>query len=122
LAAYFAEHKDDLREKQRDYQKRNRKRANKRNAAYAKRNRAKRNAMWARWRAAKRRATPAWADLKTIEAIYVEAAQRTKETGVSHHVDHIYPLQSPIMCGLHAETNLQILTALENVRKHNHVR
>lgn len=37
-------------------------------------------------------AIPAWADLEAMKLIYVKAATLSKETGVSHHVDHIYPL------------------------------
>lgn len=65
------------------------------------------------------RATPTWADLDKIEAIYDEAARLTRETGIKHHVDHFYPLRSKTMCGLHVETNLQILTAVDNLRKSN---
>jgi cytochrome c553 len=66
-------------------------------------------------------ATPAWADKKAIEAFYVEAARLTALTGIPHHVDHIYPLRSKIMCGLHVETNLQILPATDNIKKGNRV-
>lgn len=71
-----------------------------------------------RW-AAKLRAKPAWADFDAIEAVYVEAARLTRETGIRHEVDHIYPLQSDVVCGLHCEANLQILTKADNIRKHN---
>jgi hypothetical protein len=65
------------------------------------------------------RATPSWANLDKIAAIYEEAARLTAETGITHHVDHFYPLRSKTMCGLHVETNLQILTAEDNLRKSN---
>lgn len=70
-------------------------------------------------KAAKGRATPQWANEEAIVAIYAECAKRTAETGIEHHVDHIYPLQGKTVCGLHVEANLQILTGLENRRKHN---
>lgn len=66
----------------------------------------------ARW-AAKQRAIPPWADRKAMEAMYVEAAAR----GV--HVDHIVPLRSPVVCGLHCEANLQLLPPSENISKSN---
>ena len=68
-----------------------------------------------------KQATPSWADMEKITAFYVEAERLTKETGIKHHVDHIYPLRSKIMCGLHVETNLQILHAIVNLRKSNKV-
>lgn len=60
-----------------------------------------------------------WADLDAIRAIYAEAARLTAETGIRHEVDHYYPLQGEIVCGLHCEANLQILTKAENIRKKN---
>ena len=65
------------------------------------------------------KATPAWADLDAIRAIYAEAARITVETGVPHHVDHFYPLRGKTVCGLHVETNLRIILGEENMRKHN---
>ena len=80
------------------------------------------NAKTAKRRAALRHATPAWADLCAIRKIYIEAAGLSRETGISHEVDHIVPLQSPKVCGLHAEQNLQIIYATANRKKHNHLR
>ena len=73
----------------------------------------------ARRRADKLRATPPWADLAAIERIYAEARQLTNVTGKQHHVDHIYPLKSKWLCGLHVAANLQILEGLENLSKGN---
>lgn len=67
----------------------------------------------------KRKAMPAWADRKAILAFYEEARRLTQETGIMHHVDHIFPISHPLLCGLHVETNLQVLPALENARKSN---
>lgn len=64
-------------------------------------------------------ATPAWADIDKIKAIYSEAARLTIETGVPHEVDHFYPLQSNIGCGLHVEANLRIISKTENAAKSN---
>lgn len=69
--------------------------------------------------AMKLRATPIWSDKSLIVGIYAEAARRTAETGVDHQVDHIVPLKSKIVCGLHVPWNLQLLTKSENSRKNN---
>lgn len=86
---------------------------------YQKRNPAKTNAITAKRRAAKKCATVSWANTAKINAIYHEAILRSKKTGIKHQVDHIYPLQSGYMCGLHIETNLQILPSSVNKSKSN---
>lgn len=63
-------------------------------------------------RAKKLKATPVWADLEKIKLIY-------KNRPAGHHVDHIVPLNSPVVCGLHWEGNLQYLPARENLSKRN---
>lgn len=73
---------------------------------------------WRR-RAAKTCATPAWADPDAMRAIYAEAKRMQRDTGIKMHVDHIVPLISKLVCGLHVENNLQILPARENGRKSN---
>jgi hypothetical protein len=64
-------------------------------------------------RALKMKAMPAWADKEKIKQIYLEA----KRLGLV--VDHIIPLKSKYVCGLHVENNLQLITATENARKGN---
>ena len=73
----------------------------------------------AKRRAAILQATVPWADLEAIKEIYKEAVMLTKETGIEYHVDHIIPLQGKEVSGLHCESNLQILTASDNISKHN---
>jgi hypothetical protein len=70
-------------------------------------------------RAAEKRAMPPWADRKRMLAFYVRAAELTSALGIDHHVDHIYPLQSKLACGLHYEGNLQIVPAIVNQKKTN---
>ena len=70
-------------------------------------------------RAAKLQATPKWASESLILAMYEECQLKSEETGILHHVDHIVPLISDIVCGLHSEDNLQILPALDNLSKGN---
>lgn len=88
-------------------------------ARWAKENPHKCAALAAARRAKKKNATPKWADLKKIGLFYLEAVEKTKTTGIPHEVDHYYPLNSKVVCGLHCEFNLRVITAEENIRKHN---
>jgi len=69
--------------------------------------------------AGKVKATPAWASQKAIRLVYQEAVAVTLKTGVRHEVDHIVPIMSKKVCGLHVEHNLQILEKIANIRKGN---
>jgi len=88
-------------------------------AQWRERNKHKMNATVARRRAAKFLAVPSWADNKKMAVFYREALRITVETGVPHEVDHIVPLQSPYVCGLHCQNNLQVGTMTANRRKGN---
>jgi 5-methylcytosine-specific restriction endonuclease McrA len=62
---------------------------------------------------------PPWANKTAIREIYIKARQLTVTTGVKHEVDHIIPSNHKLVCGLHVENNLQILTESENIKKSN---
>lgn len=72
-----------------------------------------------RHRAAKLLATPAWANRFFITEIYDLAFRRERAFGVKMHVDHIVPLKHPLVCGLHCEYNLRVISALANLAKSN---
>lgn len=65
-------------------------------------------------------AFPDWASKHPeIIAIYKEAKRR-RQGGEKVHVDHIVPIMSHYVCGLHVPANLQIITEAENYQKSNH--
>jgi hypothetical protein len=67
-------------------------------------------------------ATPVWLSEThrgEIEALYVEAARLTKETGTAHHVDHIFPLMGDGFTGLHVPWNMRVISARANQSKGN---
>lgn len=64
-------------------------------------------------------ATVAWANHEVIRALYNEARRLSAETGVRHVVDHVIPLRGREICGLHVETNLQVITLSANSQKCN---
>ena len=86
---------------------------------YQKNNRGIITAITARYRAQKIKATPNWANHDKIASIYKRASNMFDENGKVFHVDHIVPLQSDVVCGLHVEHNLQILPGSENMSKQN---
>lgn len=119
MIAYQEKNKEKLSSYRRGYYLANRDRYAERREEWRRRNRGATRALVRAQQARKLRATPKWANLEAIKKIYDEAAMRTRSTGVQWVVDHIYPLKSPLVCGLHTEANLQILTREENSRKHN---
>ena len=64
--------------------------------------------------------TPSWntaLDNFIIEEMYDLARHRTKVMSMSWCVDHIFPVISSTVCGLHTPSNLQVITTKANIAK-----
>ena len=101
------------------YDEKNRARISKLNSDWARNNRDKCNATVSRRRAALLNATPAWADNALIDAAYTLAKEKSKALGCKWSVDHIVPLRSKLVCGLHTHTNLRVIPLTDNKSKGN---
>lgn len=106
---YRKENADKLKEYY-DSKKEQRKESTK---AWRKNNSARWIATVAKRDALKKQAIPSWFDKESIIDVYKEAEYFGLE------VDHIVPLQSDIVCGLHCFDNLQLLSRKDNAAKGN---
>ena len=70
-------------------------------------------------RATKLQSVPNWVNDIYVKDVYYFAEVANKKAPGVYNVDHIVPLVSDYVCGLHWEGNLQILTAIENASKSN---
>lgn len=116
---YAATNRDKEHARQRAWRLENAARVKEQAATYAKTNASKYAERAMRRHAAKLQATPAWSDTTKIAEFYELAALLTRESGFAYEVDHIVPLQSSIVCGLHWEGNLQVLPLEKNRAKSN---
>lgn len=89
------------------------------NRRYKKNNPDKINANNSKRRSRELKALVPWRNDTIINGIYYEAKRLEMETGIKYHVDHIYPLISDWVCGLHCEFNLRVITWIENLQKGN---
>lgn len=74
----------------------------------------------AKYRAAKRQACPSWVDkahMARIHVIYRLRREISEQTGITHEVDHIVPLQGKTVCGLHVWWNLRVIPKEQNNRR-----
>ena len=67
-------------------------------------------------------ATPKLADKKKIKNIYIESINKSENKGRLYHVDHVIPLKSKLVCGLHVHNNLRIIGQSANCKKSNKFR
>ena len=101
------------------WKKENPKRNAEHTARWKRKHPAKVNVANAARRASENGATPEWANQFFISEAYDLAQRRTNATGFRWHVDHIVPLKSKLVCGLHTEHNLQVIPATQNCSKSN---
>lgn len=64
-------------------------------------------------------ATPKWSNFDEIKSVYARAHRTTVLTGNKHVVDHIVPLVSKRVCGLHVPENLRVISEHDNCVKGN---
>lgn len=105
-----------------EYRDRNKARLKERARKWSQTNKSAVNHKTRMYQTRKKNAQPPWLtaiDIAFIAEKYDVAAALTTQTGISHHVDHIYPLQGKASSGLHAPWNLQVIPYYENLKKSN---
>ena len=135
----YKENKDAYAKKRKEYYKKHVKEAVQRAKEWAERNPNKMKECRTNWKrnnrhkvnfdTAKRRAgllnaTPSWLseeDLDLMKSLYEESSNKSKKLGIKFHVDHIVPLISKYVCGLHVPWNLQVITEEVNLKKSNKI-
>ena len=111
--AHAAKPKDEMRKKRRNYYNKNKEKMKVTQLLWNKANKGKVR-HYKRVRKEKlKRSTVSWFEKEMVEIVYHEVAIRGWE------VDHIVPLQSNLVCGLHCHANLQILEKKINRAKSN---
>lgn len=121
-AVYGATHRTQESAKMRRWREANPDRSKASVAQWQSKNTEKLYANNAKRRASKLMAVPPWFgenDELILKEAFDLAKRRSKLTGVKHHVDHIVPLQSQYVCGLHIGRNVQVIPAAQNISKHN---
>lgn len=112
MKEYRVLNKEKLKEYAKAYELSDEQKAVKRlhNSRFKKQNRGAVREQTARRRASKRHATPVWVNREQLRKVYEECPK-------GFHVDHVIPLQSDQVCGLHVPWNLQHLSGAENDSK-----
>lgn len=117
--------KQEVQKQTREYRQKNISKIKEYKKNYRKECSHKVNALSSKRRAAQLKRTPPWLtkeDFEKIEFFYKEAKRLERIDGIRRHVDHIIPLQGKDVSGLHVPSNLQILTATQNISKGNRLK
>lgn len=118
---YREENKEKILNSRKQYKSKNREALNRKNREYTKTpiGAANSRKSLSKYRAKKRQAVVPFSDDKEISKIYCLAKRLELWLDVKHHVDHIIPLNNPLVCGLHVHQNLRVIPATENLSKGN---
>lgn len=119
VAAYNKANADTITAKQRQWRAANPDAVKKASARWKRENPHRCAEQTKHYQTRKLQATPQWADRERVAAKYEFAALCTKVLGEPFAVDHIVPLTSETVCGLHTHHNLQVLAADINQAKSN---
>jgi hypothetical protein len=119
-AKYLATEKSDLRIKRYTCSDKGRKRKRENQKKFYKTDKGKVNSLkrGAKRRARKKKASTklTFAEEQLIRQYYNHSVRLKNKLGIDFHVDHIVPLS---LGGLHHPSNLQVVPAVWNMRKHN---
>jgi hypothetical protein len=90
-------------------------------SAWEKANAGRKSKLVADYRAKKIQRMPPWLNdghLLEIQSIYLYS-RSLNQIGFNFHVDHMVPLRGESVSGLHVPWNLQVIPAIDNIRKNN---
>lgn len=73
----------------------------------------------AKRRCIKQQAIPSWYESDLVDILYHRAIELSASLGCTLEIDHIIPLNSKTVCGLHCWSNLQLLDKSLNGHKGN---
>tara|TARA_R110000751_G_scaffold269699_2_gene369423 strand:+ start:442 stop:939 length:498 start_codon:yes stop_codon:yes gene_type:complete len=113
---YREKNKEKLKAKEKKYYEENKKYVLTRSRKYYEEHKKAYYANNAKRKAQKIKATPKWFEQERDKVVLIYA--KAREFGF--HVDHIVPLRSKKVCGLHTWANLQLLDKTLNAHKNNH--
>jgi hypothetical protein len=119
ISKYYQSNKDRIKENMRVRYEENKEHILSQKKIYNQLNREKIRYWNGTRRAQLKLAVPPWADKQKIREIYKLASRLWDETGEPHHVDHIIPIKGKAVSGLHVHDNLQVIKAVDNLRKGN---
>lgn len=122
VAEWVAENPEKVRAAKKKYYENNKEKVRTAARNNAKKHPEERRRRVAQYRAQKANATPKWLnpdDLAALAECYRTASDFAYLFGENVHVDHILPIKSPSVCGLHVPWNLRVVPASVNWSKNN---